>query len=120
LLKLEVGRPAPYYAPHLEGAPATPRLYVVGSRCPELAQQLEDAQLLPVDSGRKRAGEIVDRGREGQHGHAVAALRYDGMGAKGATRPHRRTSPMRTSTSVELMRRYDEQMARPRRSYEWT
>lgn len=60
LLKLEVGRAAPYYAPHLDAVPATPRLYVVRSRCPELAQQLEDAPLLPIDSGRKGAGEVVD------------------------------------------------------------
>ena len=86
-LKLEVGRPAPYYAPHLDGAPATPSLYVVRARCPELAQQLEDAPLLPIDSGRKGAGEIVDPRWEGLHGHAVAALRYGVMGAPGASKP---------------------------------
>jgi hypothetical protein len=87
LLKLEVGWPAPYYAPHLEGAPATPRLYVVRSRCRELAQQLEDAPLLPIDSGRQGAGEIVDPAWESRHGHGVAALRYGIMGAREATPP---------------------------------
>jgi hypothetical protein len=84
-LRLEPGRPAPYYAPHLAEAPATPRLYVVRARCRELAQQLEDAPLLPIDSGRQGAGEIVDPAWESRHGHGVAALRYGIMGAREAT-----------------------------------
>jgi hypothetical protein len=79
LLIPEPGRPAPFYARHLADAPATPRIYIVGSRCPELVDQLENAPLLRLDSGRRGAGEIVDPGWEGQSGHAVASLRYGVM-----------------------------------------
>jgi hypothetical protein len=118
-LKLEVGRPAPYYAPHLEGAPATPRLYVVRARCPELAQQLEDAPLLPIDSGRKGAGEIVDPTWEGRHGHAVAALRYGVMGAPAASEPAEEDEPYDVYRKRGLLREHDERVANPRRQYEW-
>jgi hypothetical protein len=107
LLKLELGRPAPYYAPHLECALATPRLYVVRSRCPELAQQLEDAPLLPIDSGRKGAGEIVDPAWEGRHGHGVAALRYGVMGVPRASEPAKEDVPWDEYARRELLRRHE-------------
>jgi hypothetical protein len=110
LLKLEPGRPAPYYAQHLEGAPATPSLYVVRSRCPELAQQLEDAPLLPIDSGRKGAGEIVDPGWEGRSGHAIAALRYGLLGAKGPSPAVEDDEPYELYARRELLRRYEERV----------
>jgi Terminase large subunit, T4likevirus-type, N-terminal len=122
LLKLEPGRPAPYYASHLEGAPATPRLYLVRSRCPELAQQLEDAPLLPIDSGKKGAGEIVDPAWEGRQGHAVAALRYGVMGAKGPSPASEDDEPWEVSKKRELLREYEEKADRggyDRRRFEW-
>ena len=118
-LKLEPGRPAPYYAQHLEGAPATPRLYVVRTRCPELAQQLEDAPLLPIDSGRQGAGEIVDPTWEGRHGHAVAALRYGVMGAPRASEPTEEDEPWDVYRKRELLRKNDERVANPRGRFEW-
>src|SRR5438552_935155 len=75
LLKPGPGHRAPYFAPKLEAATAAPRLYIVASRCPELAEQLENAPLLRLDSARKGAGEIVDPGWESRSGHCVAALR---------------------------------------------
>jgi hypothetical protein len=105
-LRLELGRPAPYYAAHLAGAPATPRLYVVRSRCRELAQQLEDAPLLPIDSGRRGAGEIVDPAWESRHGHGVAALRYGIMGARGASPPWPPDESWDMGARRALLRRY--------------
>lgn len=61
------------------GQKGSPRLFVVGSKNPELVTQLKGAPLLPIDSGRRNAGEIVDPRWEGEHGHAVAALRYGVM-----------------------------------------
>jgi hypothetical protein len=119
LLKLEPGRPAPYYAPHLEGAPASPSLYVVRSRCSELAQQLEDAPLLPIDSGRRGAGEIVDMTWEGRHGHAVAALRYGVMGAPGASGPAEDDEPYDVYRKRELLHQHDERAANFRGRFEW-
>jgi hypothetical protein len=63
-----------------QGLPqSTPTIYVVALRCPELVEQLENAPLLPLDSGRKGAGEIVDPTWESRSGHCVAALRYGVM-----------------------------------------
>ena len=50
----------------------------------------------------------------------MAALRYGVMGAKGATPPAEEDEPYEDFRKRELMRRYDEQMDRPRRRYEWT
>jgi hypothetical protein len=102
--------------------PATPRLYLVRSRCPELAQQLEDAQLLPIDSGKKGAGEIVDPAWEGRQGHAVAALRYGVMGAKGPSPASEDDEPWEASKKRELLREYEEKADRGgyhRRRFEW-
>lgn len=79
LLKLEPGHRAPYFAPQLEAEKAAPKLYVVASRCRELVEQLENAPLLPLDSGRRGAGEIVDPTWESRAGHCIAALRYGVM-----------------------------------------
>lgn len=100
-------------------------MYVVRARCPELAQQLEDAPLLPIDSGRKGAGEIVDPGREGRHGHAVAALRYGVMGAPGASRGPKDGPPedSRAEFLWRIERRREKEQADSwsgkRRRYEW-
>jgi hypothetical protein len=48
---------------------------------------MEDEPLLPIDSGRKGAGEIVDPAWEGRSGHALAALRYGVMVPRGASPP---------------------------------
>ena len=94
------------------------------ARCPELAQQLEDAPLLPIDSGRKGAGEIVDPTWEGRSGHAVAALRYGVMGAPGASEPAEDQPPddPRAAFLWMIERRQEKDLADPwsarRRRYE--
>jgi hypothetical protein len=111
LLIPEPGRAAPFYARHLANAPAAPKLYIVGSRCPELVDQLENAPLLRLDSGRKGAGEIVDPGWEGQHGHALAALRY---GVMSKPEPSEQTFAALSEDELEakqksdLLKRYEE------------
>lgn len=58
----------------LYGETGSPRLFVVGERCPELVEQIKAAPLQPGD--KKHGGEMVDPKWEGQHGHGVAAARY--------------------------------------------
>lgn len=123
LLMLQPGRPAPYYAPHLAGASATPSLYVVGSRCPELVEQLENAPLLRLDSGRKGAGEIVDPGWEGRSGHCVAALRYGCLSRpEPSEQAPRQLTPAEeiAARQADILRRYEErrdaEFDRPRRA----
>jgi hypothetical protein len=55
-----------------------PQLFIADC-CVELIEQVAAAPLLPLDSGRPQAGEIIDPTWESQHGHAVAALRYGCM-----------------------------------------
>jgi hypothetical protein len=102
----------------LDGTPATPSLYIVQARCPELAQQLEDAPLLPIDAGRKGAGEIVDPAWEGNSGHAVAALRYGVMGAPRASDPTEEDVPYEIYRKRELLRKNDERTVNPRGRFE--
>jgi hypothetical protein len=64
---------------HRHGERGAPRLYVVAQTCPELVDQIAAAPLLPIDSGKEGAGEIVDPGWERAWGHAVASLRYGCM-----------------------------------------
>ena len=86
---------------------------------PEFAQQLENAPLLPIDSGRKGAGEIVDPSWESRHGHAVAALRYGVMGAPGPSEPADEDEPYDVYRKRGLLREHDERVAHRRRWYEW-
>jgi hypothetical protein len=79
LLYVDPARRPPYWAPQLDGATEAPRLYLVGSRCPHLREQIQTAPLLPIDAGVRGAGEIVDPGWETEYGHSVAALRYGAM-----------------------------------------
>lgn len=78
MLRVDPTRRPPQWAHHLEGRSGSPR-YFVSERCSMLIEQLSAAPLLPIDSGRLGAGEIVDPDWEGPHGHAVAAARYGAM-----------------------------------------
>lgn len=97
------------------GQPGAPRFFVIGDRCPELVQQMQDAPLLAIDSGKTGAGEIVDPDWESDDGHAVAALRY---GAMSRPAPSREKPPETFDPREEFMRRtrerLDQQASRPR------
>lgn len=59
------------------GEKGSPRLFVVGRGCPELAEQLKTAPLQPIE--KRNAGEMIDPAWESRYGHAVAAARYGVM-----------------------------------------
>ena len=84
MLKPDPRRRFPGWHPRA-GEYGAPRLFIVASTCPELVEQLQAAPLLPQESGREGAGEIVDPGWESQHGHAAAAMRYWAMARPGAS-----------------------------------
>ena len=75
LLKLDVTHRFPDWHPR-RGEFGAPRLFIFDDRCPNLVEQLGGAMLLPIDSGKRGAGEKVDDTWESQYGHAHAALRY--------------------------------------------
>jgi len=79
LLRPNGERVFPGWHPTRAGEPGSPSLFFVQSRCSELCEQVAAAPLLPMDSGKEGAGEIIDPDWEGAHGHAVAALRYGAM-----------------------------------------
>lgn len=79
LLKPDPSRLFPGWHPRA-GEPGSPRMFVFGGdRCRELTLQLGAAPLLPLDSGKVGAGEVVDPAWEGPSGHAAAAARYGAM-----------------------------------------
>lgn len=86
LLRCDPERLFPEWHPR-RGEMGSPRLFIVGQRCPELVEQLSGAPLLPIDSGKQGAGEIVDPEWETQYGHAHAALRYGVLSRPGASTP---------------------------------
>lgn len=86
LLKPDEARYFPRWHP-LHGETGSPRLFIVAGRCPNLVDQVSAAPLLPIDSGRAGAGEIVDPAWESKHGHAVAALRYGAMSRSSPSEP---------------------------------
>lgn len=53
----------------------SPRLFIVGERCPNLVEQLQAAPLAEGENDPER-GEAVDQKWERHYGHAHAALRY--------------------------------------------
>jgi hypothetical protein len=86
MLKPQPNRYFPHWHP-LYGQTGAPQFFVVGERCPQLIEQLQTAPLLPLDSGQKDAGEIIDPAWESPHGHATAALRYGLMSRTAAPKP---------------------------------
>jgi len=78
LLRLDPERVFPDWHPR-RGESGAPRLFIVEKRCPELVEQVANAPVLPLDSGHKGAGEVVDPAWETAYGHAHAALRYGVM-----------------------------------------
>jgi len=75
LLNLDPAHRFPDWHPR-RGEWGAPRLFIVADLCPNLVEQLGGAMLLPIDSGKRGAGEKVDDLWESQTGHAHAALRY--------------------------------------------
>lgn len=104
MLRPDVSRPFPAWHPRY-GELGSPRLFVVGESCPELVGQLMSAPLLPLDAARLHAGEIVDPGWEGPHGHAVAALRYGMMSRPDPSPP---PPPEPDDPRAELMRQVEQ------------
>lgn len=78
LLKPDPDRLFPSWHP-LAGQTGAPRFFINSARCLEIVEQLQAAPLLPIESGKQGAGEIVDPEWESQHGHAVAMVRYGAM-----------------------------------------
>lgn len=76
LIEPDPARVFPAWHPRY-GEPGSPRLFVVGKRCKELAEQLSSAPLQPID--KPDGGEKVDPEWESRYGHAVAAARYGAM-----------------------------------------
>lgn len=83
------------------GEQGSPRLFVVGSRCPELVAQLKVAPLLGMDAAQTGAGEIIDPGWESRDGHATAAARY---GAISWPSPSKEAEQPLDDPRAELMR----------------
>jgi hypothetical protein len=75
LLHVESGRIPPPWAQVPESLEGAPRLYVFAT-CKQLIRQLKSA---PIAVEGVEIGEAVDKKWEGEHGHAVAALRYGAM-----------------------------------------
>jgi hypothetical protein len=69
---------------------------------------LKTAPLLPIESGRTDAIEIVDPRWESQHGHAVAALRYGPMSRPGATEEAEPESEDPRARHMAMIRRAEE------------
>lgn len=111
LLRCVEGRPFPAWHPRY-GETGSPRLFVVGARCPELVEQMMAAPLLPTESGKQGAGEIIDPDWETQHGHATAALRYGAMSWPEASA---QPKPEPESPQAAVLQRYEQRQERPDR-----
>jgi hypothetical protein len=77
LIKPDPKRRFPDWHPR-RGEYGSPRLFIVGPRCPELVEQLQAAPLQPID--KRDGGEMISPEWEGRYGHATAAARYLVMG----------------------------------------
>lgn len=73
-LKPDPQRRFPLWHPRA-GDYGSPRLFVVGERCPNLVKQITAAPLADGENDPDR-GEVVDQAWERHYGHAHAALRY--------------------------------------------
>lgn len=113
LMRPDPKRPFPSWHPRY-GETGSPRLFIVGARCPELVEQLQSAPLLAIDSGRSGAGEIVDPDWEGKSGHAVAALRYGCMSRPNPTPPPPDDDE---DPRVELLRKAERNRETPPRTW---
>ena len=113
LLRCDSERLFPEWHP-LRGTKGAPRLFVVGHKCPFLVEQIKGAPLLPIDSGKKDAGEVVDDTWESAHGHAHAALRYGTMSRPDASDVVEYPSDdMRSIALMEYEQRMNERGGRP-------
>ena len=106
LLKLDPSHRFPEWHPRY-GELGAPRLFIVKDRCTNLVEQLQGAMLLPIDSGKRGAGEKVDDSWESSFGHAHAALRYGMLTWPDASE---RPKPIHDDPRVALMQRYEERM----------
>jgi hypothetical protein len=98
------------------GEPGSPQLFIVTDRCPQLVTQLTDAPLMPIDSGKEGAGEIVDPQWESQDGHAVAACRYGAMSRPDAsTRPLEEPDDYERWAKQDLLARHEQRRDGPKR-----
>jgi PBSX family phage terminase large subunit len=104
LLHVEPGRVAPPWASIRQGAGGAPRLYIVDG-CRELVRQLKSA---PVAVDGVDTGEAVDRRWEGEHGHAVASLRY---GAMSRPAPAKEPAPFAARPSLNPLYANDQELA---------
>lgn len=84
LLRADPQRPFPSWHPR-SGEYGAPRWFIVGSRCPQLVEQIRAAPVNQIATASSGPGEIVDSKWEGQYGHAVAAARYGAMAWQTAT-----------------------------------
>lgn len=115
LLNPDPNRPFPAWHPHA-GERGSPRLFIVADRCPELVEQIADAPLLPLESGREGAGEIVDPAWESSDGHAVAALRYGVMSRPDASsEPDEEPDDYRRYRQQQLLADYEHRLTGKRR-----
>jgi hypothetical protein len=92
-LRVDEARRFPLWHPRA-GETGSPRMFVVGSACPHLSEQLRTAPLQPID--KRHAGEMVDPVWESRRGHAVAAARYGVL-----SRPVASPVPPRKATDAD-------------------
>ncbi len=110
LLKPQPDRLFPNWHPRA-GENGAPRVFFVADRCPELVAQLQNAPLLPIDSGLEGAGEIVEPKWESSHGHAVAAMRYLAMSRPSpSSEPQQVILDPRRAAMAEIERRLNDRV----------
>jgi PBSX family phage terminase large subunit len=82
LLHIEPGRIPPAWASVPDDVGGAPRLFVVGSRCPNTVAQTKSA---PIATDGMDVGEAIDGKWESEHGHNMASARYGAMARVAAT-----------------------------------
>jgi PBSX family phage terminase large subunit len=105
LLHVEPARIPPPWASIPEQIEGAPRLYIFAS-CRELIRQLKSA---PVSVDGLDAGEAVDKRWEGEHGHAVASLRYGAMSRPSPTEKPQLPADPRARLLAEHKRAVEEE-----------
>jgi hypothetical protein len=120
LIEVDAARVAPPWAQIREGVVGAPRLFVF-STCRELVRQLKSA---PIAVTGPEIAEAVDRQWEGEHGHAVASVRYGAISWPRASAPPEDEPPddPRAAFLWRIERREEKELAEPwnarRRRYE--
>lgn len=109
LLTPDPGHSFPDWHPRA-GEPGAPRLFIFHG-CTHLVEQLAAAPL--EEQGEPHPGEAVSRKWEGPFGHAHAALRY---GVISWPAPSDRPYVPLDDTRAEWLRRYADQVEKPRRT----